>query len=63
MNNSVLLIYLCGAVTIIIGSAAVITMSADAGRTAELAQGLGATEITQGAGESFSHLDPPSSLQ
>ena len=50
MNNSVLLIYLCGAVTIIIGSAAVITMSADAGRTAELAQGLGATEITQRAG-------------
>ena len=54
--NSAFTIYLCGAVTIIIGSAAVITMSANAGRTTELAQGLGATDIAQGVGAGSSIL-------
>lgn len=54
--NSAFTIYLCGAVTIIIGSAAVITMSANAGRTSELAQGLGATDIAQGVGAGSSIL-------
>ena len=45
--SNVLLIYISGAATLLIGSAALITLSANAGRTAELAQGLGATEITQ----------------
>ena len=48
--SNVLLVYISGAATLIMGSAALITMSANAGRTAELAQGLGATEITQRAG-------------
>lgn len=54
--NSAFTIYLCGAVTIIIGSAAVITMSANAGRTTELAQGLGSTDIAQGVGAGSSIL-------
>lgn len=45
--NNILLIYISGAATLIVGSAALITLSANAGRTAELAQGLGATDITQ----------------
>ena len=45
--SNVLLIYICGAVTLIIGSAALITLSTNAGRTAELAQGVGAADITQ----------------
>ena len=45
--NNVLLIYISGAATLIIGSAALITLSTNAGRTAEVAQGVGATEITQ----------------
>lgn len=46
MNNA-LLIYISGAATLIIGSAALITLSTNAGRTAELAQGVGAADITQ----------------
>ena len=45
--SNILLIYISGAATLIVGSAALITLSANAGRTAELAQGLGATDITQ----------------
>jgi len=45
--NNVLLIYIRGAATLIIGSAALITLSTNAGRTAELAQGVGAADITQ----------------
>ena len=45
--SNILLIYISGAATLIIGSAALITLSTNAGRTAELAQGLGATDITQ----------------
>ena len=45
--NNVLLIYISGAATLIIGSAALITLSTNAGRTAELAQGVGAADITQ----------------
>ena len=48
--SNVLLVYISGATTLIMGSAALITLSANAGRTAELAQGLGATDIAQGAG-------------
>ena len=45
--SNVLLIYISGAATLIIGSAALITLSTNAGRTAELAQGVGAADITQ----------------
>lgn len=45
--NNVLLIYISGAATLIIGSTALITLSTNAGRTAELAQGVGAADITQ----------------
>ena len=45
--SNILLIYISGAATLIVGSAALITLSANAGRTAELAQNLGATDITQ----------------
>ena len=45
--NNVLLIYISGAATLIIGSAALITLSTNAGRTDELAQGVGAADITQ----------------
>jgi putative membrane protein len=45
--SNILLIYISGAATLIVGSAALITLSTNAGRTAELAQGLGATDITQ----------------
>ena len=45
--SNVLLVYISGAATLIIGSAALITLSTNAGRTAELAQGLGAADITQ----------------
>ena len=48
--SGVILIYLCGTVTIIIGSVSIITFSADAGRTAELAQDLGAEEIIRRRG-------------
>lgn len=48
--SNVLLVYISGAATLIMGSAALITMSANAGRTADLAQGLGATDIAQGVG-------------
>ena len=45
--SNVLLIHISGAATLIVGSAALITLSANAGRTAELAQGLGATDVAQ----------------
>ncbi len=48
--SNVLLIYISGAATLLIGSAALITLSANAGRTAELAQGLGATELSRRGG-------------
>ena len=45
--SNVLLIYISGAATLLIGSAALITLSANAGRTAELAQGLGAKSLSE----------------